>query len=463
MSVLGSQFQGMPIEEVVPAAAEVKSVKRSSLLTGRRRVRISPQSSTTVTPGQISQFVISDSVGLLDVNSMVLSYRAGIRTSTGNDACFDDGPSVWRRIQTSINSQLLDDVDNAHRAANMFVYASADKSAYDGPLSFANFWKHNPNLNNANVAANRQGAALAAYRAQMGVTIASVGTTVTRDFAIPLGLLTPALRGTQYWPLFCMGEMVIQLTSASVGEAVWGALATDYTISDLQLEFDVITPSELYSSLLQDLVQKQGEEGLVIPIDSMLVSQGVSLPPAAADSTIVVSRATNNLRQAICAFVPTASMGALTYPDVSTFPKGGCSSVQFRLGANVYPNNPANTDPRIFWMTQMAFGETTNDRGGIINFRTFGTTTSVAGAVSTGSTGNDPFCDTFIFGYGFDNYKGSKLDMDGASVLGQSGSQLIIQVRTDNSAATDALTPTICLVATRYIHLKHGALRIIGA
>ena len=33
---------GMPVEEVVPDAAMVRGVSRSSLLTGRRRVRLQP-------------------------------------------------------------------------------------------------------------------------------------------------------------------------------------------------------------------------------------------------------------------------------------------------------------------------------------------------------------------------------------------------------------------------------------
>ena len=39
-SAIGNNFQGFPIEETVPDAAMVKGVSRSSLLTGRRRIRI---------------------------------------------------------------------------------------------------------------------------------------------------------------------------------------------------------------------------------------------------------------------------------------------------------------------------------------------------------------------------------------------------------------------------------------
>jgi hypothetical protein len=39
-SAINTNFMGFPVEEVVPDAAMVKGVSRSSLLTGRRRVRL---------------------------------------------------------------------------------------------------------------------------------------------------------------------------------------------------------------------------------------------------------------------------------------------------------------------------------------------------------------------------------------------------------------------------------------
>jgi hypothetical protein len=37
-----SPFHGLPMTEVVPAALEVKGVSKSSLLTGRRKIRFTP-------------------------------------------------------------------------------------------------------------------------------------------------------------------------------------------------------------------------------------------------------------------------------------------------------------------------------------------------------------------------------------------------------------------------------------
>ena len=53
-----------------------------------------------------------------------------------------------------------------------------------------------------------------------------------------------------------------------------------------------------------------------------------------------------------------------------------------------------------------------------------------------------------------------KLDADGISIIGQAGSQLVNQVRLANR---EAVTPSVVLKATKYIHLKNGGLRIVGA
>jgi hypothetical protein len=41
-TALNQNFAGIPVEEIVPESAMVRGVSRSSLLTGRRRVRFQP-------------------------------------------------------------------------------------------------------------------------------------------------------------------------------------------------------------------------------------------------------------------------------------------------------------------------------------------------------------------------------------------------------------------------------------
>jgi hypothetical protein len=118
-SALTSPFHGLPIDEAVPLAMEVTGVSKSSILQGRRRIRFQPQSGTTANSGSIIQFVLSDSTGLLDVNSMVLSCTVNVAGSTPAEPAFlDEGPAFIRRAQVLANGSLIDDVDNAHRAFN---------------------------------------------------------------------------------------------------------------------------------------------------------------------------------------------------------------------------------------------------------------------------------------------------------------------------------------------------------
>ena len=97
---LNANFMGFPVEEVVPDAAMVKGVSRSSLLTGRRRIRIQPQTGTSAGPNSIIQFVLADSSSLLDLNSAVLSYT--ITTTGTGDVSLDDGPGWCRRATIAL-------------------------------------------------------------------------------------------------------------------------------------------------------------------------------------------------------------------------------------------------------------------------------------------------------------------------------------------------------------------------
>jgi hypothetical protein len=74
------------------------------------------------------------------------------------------------------------------------------------------------------------------------------------------------------------------------------------------------------------------------------------------------------------------------------------------------------------------------------------------------------FSDKFLFAYCFDNYKNTNepLDIDGISVLNAAGSQVVVQVGY-SAAPSESVTPTISLVATRYLLLKSGAIQIVGA
>jgi len=487
MSVVQTHFSGLPMQEVVPDSASVRGVSKSSVLSGRRRIRFQAQTGTTASPGSIVQFVLADSTCLLDTASAVLSFTT---TTTGTGyTTMDDGPSEIRRVQVTFNGSLVDDVDNAHRNTNALVYASADKSWLTGAGNFAGYWKDTAAIASSGAAYVSSIPGVAAVGSQVvnGSTIVNTNTSSVEgdalraqvnastrykagmSKAIPLGLLSGVFRTKQYLPLSQMGEMVLQLTLAQVGEAIWQASGnTDgsYALSDIFLECDLVTPHYMYAQMLNALCQDESEPGLVIPVETTIVSQGQSISAGSQDSAIIVSRATNNLRKIVLTTTPTSALNGINFPSVSCFGHNNFVQVQWRIGSLYFPSQPANSDARAFWMTQSSFNnaEPLNVYNGSLNFNTYKLNTTSAGVLNEGSAfnaGQQLYDDKFILAYNFDNFKGGEeLDADGASILGQSGSQIVTQLR---NAPAEGVTPTVSLLATKYLHLKSGALRIVGA
>jgi hypothetical protein len=240
MATYTAPFQRDAIAEVVPRALELSSLSKSSLLTGRRRIRIIPQTGQTYGgptvsgSGQptIANILIQDSAGLLDMQSVVLSMNIqtfNTSRSNGNNAYSQTGAatagtgasavytgvvdvapvtvdpylaaanngqlvsslpsqgvgnsasilvssnpdlaqtnvldlkpsgsaasddplrtavlddfawSVFRRIQISLNSQLVDDLDYCGRRATTEVYMSATPDWYDTIGTVMGAWKY---------------------------------------------------------------------------------------------------------------------------------------------------------------------------------------------------------------------------------------------------------------------------------------------------------------------------------
>jgi hypothetical protein len=513
-SALYTASAGFPIEEAVPLAMEVRGVRKASVLQGRRRIRFQPQTGTTAGPGSIVQFLLSDSTGLIDCNSAVLGFTYAVSCEAGNGSTLvmDDGPAMIRRAQTSINGQLLEDVDNCHRAFNAEIAASTTLDFYKTEGAFMNLWKFNSDqvINavpyNTVVAAGppatiAQGfdrrthdviSTLAEVSAQQrGAANGAAGAAGGIQCAFPLGLLMPAWRSDKYWPLRNMGELVLSFTTALVGEAMWQNAAVanpatqpNYALTDLFLEIDVVVPHPMYASLLDRVVQQEGEPGLVIPVDTRLVSQGQSIPAGNAESSVIVSRATNNLRKVSFVAQPTSALSSLSYPSVSCYGDFGFQTIQYRCGSLYFPSQPINSHARAAMTTYAAYGQPAQvGKNGIFNLKNFTQTTNAAGnavsatlpslpagtlnGVKTASaagaaSARDLYADKKIHAYCFDSYKGTSdpLEFDGISVLGQAGSQLVIQTRLNPD---EAITPTVILDATKYIQLKNGTLDIKGA
>jgi hypothetical protein len=494
---LNQPFAGIPISEVVPEAIAGmnEGLTKSSLLVSRRKIRFQPQTGTTVgsagagAGGNIVQFVLADSSSLLDVNSATISFT--VTTSGTGVETLDDGAAWCRRMQISLNGNLVEDIDNAHRLTNMEIYGGADKNWYQSAGSYAGFWKLNPDLAVANpvgstaafagatfAAANAAtnstalGNYLQSYNPGFGDVGGQVPATPTGLWAaagtrtaagetrvVPLSIMSGFFRTPQYIPLNLLGEMVISFTLANAAEAclqATGATNADYSLSDIFMECDVVQPHYLLQELMNKVATGEGENGIVIPYESAIVSQGQSI--TAGTSSVIVSRATNNLRRLLYAHQLTAGISSANFPSVSCFGYNATSNWQVRIGSLYFPSQPATTDARMFGLLQSAYGEAVNDRPGLINRSLYSQTTAADG---TGGNVRNAFADAFIVGYNFDSYKNTAgtqvLDADGVSILGQAGSQVVVQV-----TQTGSVTPVIALIATRYLSLVNGSLKIVG-
>ena len=462
---LNANFMGLPIEEVVPDAAMVKGVSRSSLLTGRRRIRIQPQTGTSASANSIIQFVLADSSSLADLNSAVLSYT--ITTTGTNDVSLDDGPAWCRRATIALNGTNIDDTDLANRWANAQVYAGSDQSTYRGPLSFAGFWAQNNGMPSGTTYPSTQ---YAVGDVSGALVSSSVRYKAGAQYAIPLSLISKFFGTKQYLPLSQCGELVVQLLCATNAEAIFQRGSTDgsYAMTNIFLEIDLVQPHFLYAEMLNRVTQLEGEQGVVVPYNAVISAQGQAVS-SSGQANVVTSLATNNLRKVIVTMSPTDYLANINYPSVSAFGNHSLSGLQFRCGSLYFPSQEAVNNGSIWWMTSSAFagGEPLHVRNGIIDYQTFTKTTGPAPAAVnvTGVTQKQYWADNCVIGYGFDNYKGGEpLDADGISVLGQAGSQLVtlLRVAPNLTYFPSGVTPNIHLERTRYLVLKNGALRVEG-
>jgi hypothetical protein len=138
-----------------------------------------------------------------------------------------------------------------------------------------------------------------------------------------------------------------------------------------------------------------------------------------------------------------------------------------------YPQIPAEGDASIWNMSALAYGSASlNEAASVINRISWAQTTgfppTTASVNASGFEGpyRYNFSDSFLPAYGFQNVKGDAepLAVDGISLSGASGSQLVCVVTNATPGATSLqYTPTLGLVALRFIQAQAGSVRVQGA
>ena len=473
--------------EVVPGSAQYGAPQKSSILTQRRRCRTTPQTGPSIgsagagAGGNQVQFLIADQGGLVDMRSVVLNYT--IQTSGAATPCPDDG-HPFLTVQVQLNGQLLESIQNAPKLTNVEMAIGGSKTYYQTAGSLQGFELLNEDLDTT---VPTSASVPVAYGFVVG-TQPSIATRSSRAAAavfnniageqrsIPLGLVTGFGRMKQYLPISILGELSLTLQTGQANDVLFSIASStvgDYSLSNMSIEYDVVVPDARYMKILQD-IGMEGGAGLNMPYESSIVTTAASIAASASltENSLIVSRATNNLLRASVVQIPTSAVSLLGFPSQSCFGHAGTYSVQFRIGSQVFPQVAAQGDASLFNMSLCAYGSAMQENGTIANRCLWGNSTNGATAgtaavyetaqVSTGGSVKFAYADKFVPTYGFQTVKGEAepLDVDGVSLAGASGSQLITTLI---SAPGVAYTPYVILTALKFIKAAGGAVSVVGA
>ena len=410
-------------------------------------------------------------------------------TVTGANACLDDG-APFSRLQVSLNGQNLEDIQQCARNANAEVKLSADQGWYKNEGSFCGYELLNNELLTPATYPPVTAGDVRAYSGAWGDVAnnipnidarQSVAVSATNPYGgeariAPLGILSGLGRMKQYLPLAVLGEINLTLFTAPPAEAIVQRDATangDYSLQGVFCEYDIVVPHPAYMELLQKVANDPAEAGLMMPYESTITATSGVIGASAgtlSETSIIVSRATQNLLRAYLIQQPQSLVANINYPSYSCFAHANTFSIQYRAGSLYYPSIPAEGDASMFAMTMSAYGSAgLNANSSVINRVLWANTTTALDATpANGWTVAEGFtkfggADSFVPCFGFQTVKGKAmgdLAVDGLALSGSSGSQLVVVVR---SAPTVAMTPLVGLVALRFIEARAGSVRVVGA
>lgn len=521
------------IQEVVPDVAKVAGkLSASSVLTARRRVRIVPQSGQNYTVGASGgantvNILIQDGQSYADLLSAVLSFEVETYSATAPNTdviALDDGAySVFRRALVSVNSTLMDDVDFVAKKANAELYATVAQDWYDNVGSMVGLWKHSTTvyasadsqvafgLNNpvsatatGNVMYDKYNIAKKlvqhAYNTQVVAGGASSASGQKNKFYVPVCLLSSFFRNEMLFPLRNAGQLYLQLNLASALEAcVAGSSATSapaYRIKNLTLEMDFVDLHPTYVAMMDEIMEKPGDDGVRWAFDAHLVSAQNLQGGASGNGqqSVIISKASQNLRAIHTILQSQTGLSNPAYPKQSTFANPGFVDIQTRIGSLYFPAFTSIGEHRAFADLQNAYGSPASlDKMGICDLQNYYTASTTAnGATQPTLSTNAPYwgglqgttigssggagagasyqalSDCFMWAYCFDKLKHAVLrgiDLDGINTLTSSGSQIVVQL---NANVGNALTSgegavlTGIVRFTRVLEIKGGATRVIG-
>jgi hypothetical protein len=429
------------IAEVVPDVAKVAGkLSMSSVITGRRRVRLVPQSGQnygSANSASVINILIQDGQAYADLLSATVSFNlttggtnaavaaVGTFPTIANAVVNDDGAwSVFRRSLISVNSTLMDDTDFLAKKVNAEIYATAPQNWYNNVGSWCGLWKYNTNwvvplaaAPGVEVAASKYnvGARITTQSAKVQSVVAGSSTGATyyagqNKFSVPLSLLTSFFRNDTLFPSRNAGQLYVQLNLASALEALYTSTGTaqapQFTISNLTLELDFVDLHPTYLSMMDDLIESASGSGVQWKFDAhMTATQSLSssiagsatalVIPGTNDAgggggqqSIIVSKASQNMRALQVVVQPVAKLSSGNWFPQSTFANPGFVDIQYRIGSMYFPAFTAVGEQRAYFDLQNAFGSPESiDKSGLVDNLNYYLTSWTTGAVTSNNNG----------------------------------------------------------------------------
>jgi hypothetical protein len=431
--------------EVVPESAKMGQLSKSSLLTQRKRVRLTPQTGSSSGPSQQIQFLLSDGSGMLDLRSVVINFTM-LCTGSGSVAP-DDCGAVFSTAQALLNGSLLESIQNAGKVSNVEMTMGGSKTYYQTAGSFQGAELLSPDLFNDaitttgitngtqlqyGVVSNNLASINARYKR---TATAMWNNTAGTQRSIPLGLLMGLGKCATLLPINILGELSLIFQTGSNSDVLFQTGTTGdatYVLSNISLEADIVVPDGRYMQLLQKVANEDG--GMTIAYESVVVATGGVITTSASalqESSIITSRATNHLTKSSIVFIPSALNSSFFYPSQSCFSHAGLFGFQTRIGSQVFPQIASQGDASIFSTSLCAYGSAMQENGTATNRVLWAnsTNTSAGGtlsasyedAVAVPSAGSRfAYGDRCVPSYGYRVVKGGAepLDVDGVSLAG---------------------------------------------
>jgi len=438
-SALSSPFMSEHIAEVVPDVAKVAGkLSQSSVITGRRRVRLVPQSGQnygSANSASVINILIQDGQAYADLLSAVVSFNlttGGTATASSgvgsyptatNAVVNDDGAwSVFRRSLISVNSTLMDDTDFLAKKVNAEIYATASQNWYNSVGSWCGLWKYNTNTMypitpGVEVSASKYNVSaripVQSAKVQSVVAGNSTGSTYLagqNKYAVPLSLLTSFFRNDTLFPSRNAGQLYVQLNLASALEALYTSTGSaqnpQFTISNLTLELDFVDLHPTYLSMMDDLIESASGSGVQWKFDAHMTATqslgssiaggiaGIGLPGSndagggGGQQSIIVSKASQNMRSLQVVVQPVAKLSSGNWFPQSTFANPGFVDIQYRIGSLYFPAFTAVGEQRAYFDLQNAFGSPESvDKSGLVDNTNYYLTSWTTGLVSSNNNG----------------------------------------------------------------------------